>query len=108
VTDVRVIKDGRHVVKNEWPLKTVVIRPNADGDDQHGDELTQFQRSTSLSQRATGDECLLIVPLSLLENGPHPQQRFPMYAFSKSLHALHGLRTFTIQLPRPPTTRLRR
>jgi hypothetical protein len=56
VTDVRILEDVRQVVQNEWPLKAVVIRPNAGGDDQHGDELTQFQQSTSLSQLATRDQ----------------------------------------------------
>jgi hypothetical protein len=33
-----------------------VIRPKTGGDDQHGDELTQFQQSTSLSELATPDQ----------------------------------------------------
>jgi hypothetical protein len=36
-----------------------VIRPNASGDDQHRDELTQFQQPASLSKLATPDQSLL-------------------------------------------------
>ena len=56
MTDVRISGDGSHVVKNEWPLKAVVIRPGAGGEDQYGDELTQFQRSKSLSELAALDQ----------------------------------------------------
>jgi hypothetical protein len=37
-----------------------VIRPNAGGDDQYGNEPMQFQRSTSLSEPATRNQSLLI------------------------------------------------
>jgi hypothetical protein len=37
-----------------------VIRPNASRDNQHRDELAQFQQFESLSERATREKRLLI------------------------------------------------
>jgi len=62
--DMRVLGDGRHIVENEWPMKTVMVRPKASNDEQHRDESTQFQQSTSLSELTAADQ----PRVSLLQN----------------------------------------
>jgi len=46
----RIFENILYIIENERPLKTVVIRPDACGDDEHGDELTQFQQSRILPE----------------------------------------------------------
>jgi len=92
MADCAVFENASFIVKNERPLKAVVIRPNAGGDDQYGDELTQFQQPKSLSEPATRDQSLL----------HYASPRVRLDAWATSLQILWDGQTCDISAPSRP------